>query len=652
MARFTQFFLSIAALCFGAAPATAVHDELKNIKHIVIFMQENRAFDHYFGTMAGVRGFQDPNVHISKHTGKDVFHQPVNSSMWDGDADQPSSYYPPKNVTELKPWHIPYQGGDYHERTQCMVAGTNDWRQNHNAWNEGEMDQWAMANTPFSLGYYRRDDIPIQYGIAGNFTVADHYYESIMSSTDPNRISLFSGSINVNTSVIGGGGLEVGGPVIDNNGDPRCLVADNKDFFSCRPLKWKTVPEYLYEKNITFQFYQDFDNFGDNTLVAFTQYKEAAKNKTEFAKRSVSFIGIDRFVEDAKKGTLPEVSYLVGPMQLSEHPPYTPKDGAYIQAKVANAVMNGKDWNSTVLFYSYDETGGLADHVVGPLPPKDAKGEWITDPYDESKGKVPTGPGFRVPFYAVSPWTRNGGVFTEHAAHESQILFLEEWSKAVGKGFHTKEINPWRRAQFSNLVNMFDFSYHDSSVLDLGNVPEASKDPITHEYNGADVCALKFRTNVQPTVPYNNSEAQSLRVETGYKPVRGNLSEGHFLTFEANGKALSHKDQKKVGSADANKDHDAEDTRFVLWGQGKNPKDNSFLISNADKHNRMYITSSLDLSSKKKDAAHFSIVDLGNGKGHLITNTHSNLQLTLEKNGAVSMKESGSNEFKVYSVTF
>ena len=134
--------------------------------------------------------------------------------------------------------------------------------------------------------------------------------------------------------------------------------------------------------------------------------------------------------------------------------------------------------------------------------------------------------------------------------------------------------------------------------------------------------------------------------------MRGNLSEGHFLTFEANGKALSHKDQKKVGSADANKDHDAKDTRFVLWWQGKNPKDNSFLISNANKQNRMYITSSLDLSSKKKDAARFSIMDLGNGKGHLITNIHSNLQLTLDKNGTVSMKESGSNEFKVYSVTF
>ena len=115
-------WLAATALLSVIAPSVAVHDELKQIKHIVIFMQENRAFDHYFGTMAGVRGFQDPNVHISKHTGKDVFHQPVNSSMWDGDTEQPASYYPPKNVTELKPWHIPYQGGDYAERTQCMLS--------------------------------------------------------------------------------------------------------------------------------------------------------------------------------------------------------------------------------------------------------------------------------------------------------------------------------------------------------------------------------------------------------------------------------------------------------------------------------------------------------------------------------------------------
>lgn len=648
---FKQALVVCAALFAIAVPATAVHEELKQIKHIVLFMQENRAFDHYFGTMAGVRGFQDPNVHISKNTGKNVFHQPVNRSLWDDDGDYPSSYYPPKNVTEIKPWHITYQGGDYVERTQCMVAGTNDWRQNHNAWNKGEMDMWAMANTPFSLGYYRRDDIPTMYSLAGNFTVADHYYESIMSSTDPNRISWFSGTINVNGSVTGGGGLERGGPVIDNNDEPKCLVADNKEFFSCRPLKWKTVPEYMFENNITFQFYQDFDNFGDNTLVAFKQYQEAAKKKTELAKRAVSYVGFDKFVEDAKHGTLPEVSVLVAPMQLSEHPPYTPKDGEYVQAKVANAVMNGKNWNSTVLFYSYDETGGLADHVVGPMPPEDAQGEWMVDPYDKKKGKVPTGPGFRVPFYAVSPWTRNGGVFTEHAAHESQILFLEEWAKAVGKPFHTKEMNPWRRAQFSNLVNMLDFSHHDSSVLKLDKVPEASKDPITGEYNGADVCALKFRTNVQPTIPYNHTEAQSLRVEDGYKPVRGNLTEGHYLTFEVNGKALSH-ENSRLTMKNASSNHDGKDLRFVLSWQGKYPKDNKFYILTGEKQHRKYITSSLKLSSDKKHAASFSLVDLGNGQGHVITNTDTNKKLVIEDNGDISMKDDTPIGINVFSATF
>ncbi|KAL4399477.1 ester hydrolase [Malassezia pachydermatis] len=604
--------------------------------------------------MAGVRGFQDPNVHVSKNTGKDVFHQPVNKDgMWDGDADPVAEgYYPPDNVKELTPWHLPWQGGDYHERVQCMVAGTNDWRQNHQAWNNGSLDHWALNNTPYSLGYFRREDIPTQYAIAGNFTVADSYYESIISSTDPNRVSFFSGSINVNNSVIGGGGLNMGGPVIDNNVNPWCLIADNGDFFSCRPLRWKTVPEYLQDANITFQFYQDFDNFGDDTLVEWEQYQKAAKNKDELAKHSVSYPGIAKFVKDAMDGNLPEVSYIVAPMQLSEHPPYTPKDGAWIQAKVADAVMKGKNWASTALFFSYDETGGWADHVMSPHPPKDSPGEWMVDPYDKSLGEVPTGPGFRLPFYAVSPWTRNGGVFTEHASHESQIMFLEEWSKAVGKPFESKEINPWRRAQMSNLVNMFDFSNHDDSILELANVTMASQDPITRQFNGADVCQRKFWGNVQPAVPYGKfSDEDSLRVEKGYKPVRGDLTVGRYLTFEANGKALKHSDSK-VGSTEPQKFHDAEEQRFILHWDGSDPKDNRFKISTPASAGKKYVTESLSLSSKKQDGAEFAIADLGNGKGHSITNVKTHKQLSLEKDGSVSMKDQASEGFKVFSVTF
>ncbi|WFD28763.1 phospholipase C [Malassezia nana] len=641
-----------ASVALTLSPAFAAYDELKKVKHIVLFMQENRAFDHYFGTMAGVRGFQDPNVHISSNTGKDVFHQPVNRTMSDLDSKVKPDYYPPKNVTELLPWHITYQGGDYVNRTQCMVAGTNDWRQNHAAWNNGEIDRWAMNNTPYSLGYYRREDIETQYALAGNFTIADSYYESVISSTDPNRASWFSGTINVNGSVVGGGGPKLGGPVIDNNVDPRCLKADDGSLFSCRPLKWKTVPEYLYESNISFQVYQDKDNFGDDTLVEWEQYQKASKHKTQLAKQSTSYPGLHRFVEDAMNGTLPEVSYIIAPMQLSEHPPYTPLDGAWIQTLVANAVMKGKGWNSTVLFYSFDETGGWADHVMAPHPPTNASGEWMIDPYDKSLGKVPTGPGFRVPFYAVSPWSRNGGVFTEHAAHESQILFLEEWAKAVGKPFHTKEMNPWRRHQLSNLVSMLDFSHEDTSVLDLPFVPKASKDPITNKYNGADVCSFKFGDNVQPKVPYGKfNEEESLRVEQGYKPVRGDITEGRYLTFEVGQKALSHKGDK-LSSTQAQKNHDAPEQRFIVHWQGTQPKDQRFLISTASKNNRRYLTESLALDSNKNNAAEFSIVDLRNGKGHAIINAKTQKQISMDEQGQVSVKGEADSGFQVYSVTF
>jgi phospholipase C len=59
----------------AACSSTALAGSIKDINHVVLFMQENRAFDHYFGTMAGVRGLLDPNVQVNPSTGLDVFHQ-------------------------------------------------------------------------------------------------------------------------------------------------------------------------------------------------------------------------------------------------------------------------------------------------------------------------------------------------------------------------------------------------------------------------------------------------------------------------------------------------------------------------------------------------------------------------------------------------
>ena len=641
--RGVSALLLAAAAVAPAFAANQTNDGLKNVKHIVLFMQENRAFDHYFGTMAGVRGFKDPNVHISKNTGKSVFHQPVNESMIKVSDGPDTDYKPPKNVTELMPFHLPYQGGDYKERTQCMLCGSNSWQANHAAWNEGEIDRWALNNTPYSLGYFQREDIPVHFALAENFVVADAYYEGQIASTDPNRVTWFSTTINANGSAAGGN-VSMGGTVLDNNRDPKCIEGKNGDAYSCRPLYWKTVPEYMSDAKIDWKLYQDFDNFGDNTLVEWRQYQLAAKNKTDLAKRGLSFSGIKSFLEDAKNGTLPEVSYIVGPQYLSEHAPYTPNDGAWLQREVANAVMNGKAWNSTVLMISYDETGGWADHVMSPHAKRGTPGEWIKDPFTADGKLAPTGPGFRLPFYIISPFTRKGGVFTEPTSHESQTLFLEEWAKANGKPFHVSVMNKWRREQLSNLVNALDFNSTDTSVPKIPEVAEPTKDPITDEYNGAWNCMLKFKGDVHPKIPYGNqTEEKTLFQEPGFKAVRGNLTEGRYLSF-ASGKQRLSIQSGKLGT-EPHKGHFTEKQLFVLHWQGQEPKDNEFKVAAGDK----YLTSDLSLTKNKSHGASFAIFDNGNGKGHSAQELKSGKFLTLKGDNVTLEKKPSS--LKVFAVT-
>jgi phospholipase C len=78
----------------------------------------------------------------------------------------------------------------------------------------------------------------------------------------------------------------------------------------------------------------------------------------------MSFIGLESFSNAAATGTLPQVSYIIGPAELSEHPPFAPRDGGWLQQQVVNAVINSPKYSSTVLMISYDETGGWGDQCV------------------------------------------------------------------------------------------------------------------------------------------------------------------------------------------------------------------------------------------------------------------------------------------------
>ncbi|WEW57590.1 phospholipase C [Emydomyces testavorans] len=473
--------------------------------------------------MAGTRGFQDPNVQIN----------PDGLPVWFQQVD-------PSQSTEAKtllPWHLGYLGGNWSEAIQCMAAGSNGYRENQAALNYGLNNQWARNNTPWSWGYMKRDDIPVQFAIAEGWTVGDMYQQSQITSTNPNRVMLVSGSINAPGSPQK---PDQGGVYLDNNETPGC----EKPNVNCYPLKWKTVFELYEDAGVSWQVYQDTDNFDDNPLAWFQQYQNARPG-SPLADKGMSFPGLQKFYQDAADGKLPQISFIVGPKELSEHPPFSPKDGAWLQEQVVQAVTKSPKYGQ--------KSGGFGDHVPPYRSLTGTPGEWVDD-YMGLFGQIFTGPGMRVPFYIISPWTRGGRVFTEHADHTSQILFLEEWLTAKGfKNIKTPEMVPWRREHMSNLLNAFDFE-NVSTTLPLISthiarstltpnhqpdlsIPSMPKADFPHRdrngnWDGSAYCESRF-PQTRPPVPFGSQPKTMPNdlVEQGYKECLGTLTEGRYLVF-------------------------------------------------------------------------------------------------------------------------
>src|ERR1700678_2288783 len=315
---------------------------LRDIKHIVMLMQENRSFDHYFGTMAGVRGFDDPQA-LKLPGGRSVFYQP--------DDQNPKGY--------LLPFHL-----DTHSTSAQKIPSTSHaWAVQHEAWNGGQMDQWLPAHRqadgahgPYCMGYYTREDIPFQFAVAEAFTLCDSYYCSVMGPTWPNRMYWMTGTIDPE-------GLH-GGPIISN-------IAPDTGY------TWKTYPERLEEAGISWKVYQQEDNYKCNLLETFRAFKDAAKGSSLYDRGMVR--GPEgQFEYDAMNDKLPAVSWIIPTSFQSEHPNYMPADGAAFVASKINAIAANTDvWSKTVFILNYDENDGLFDHVPPPVPPAGTPGEFV-----------------------------------------------------------------------------------------------------------------------------------------------------------------------------------------------------------------------------------------------------------------------------------
>ncbi len=387
-----------------ANPPPTRKGKLRDIKHVVLLMQENRSFDHYFGTLPGVRGFSDPNA-ITLDTGRSVFHQP--------DPMNPAGY--------LLPFHLDTRTTN----AQAIPSTSHAWEVQHAAWNGGRMDGWLAAhrdadgaNAPYVMGYYVRDDIPFQFALAESFTICDNYFCSVLGPTWPNRLYFMSGTIDPDGVA--------GGPVTANR-DPA-------------PYRWMTYPEALTEAGVSWRVYQEVDNYGCNVLEYFGAFQRARPGSDLF-RNGLRTYTAGRFEYDAAHDRLPTVSWIIPTSYQSEHPDYTPAAGAdYVAAKIDAIASNPDVWRKTLFILTYDENDGLFDHVPPPVPPPGTPDEFVDG--------EPIGGGFRVPCVLVSPWTQGGWVAGEAFDHTSALRLLERLT-----GVRAPNISAWRRRTFGDLTS-------------------------------------------------------------------------------------------------------------------------------------------------------------------------------------------------------
>ena len=468
-------------------PANSGTGTIRDIEHVVVLMQENRSFDHYFGTLRGVRGYGDPRP-ITLPGGQPVWHQP-SAAHADG---------------FVAPFHMDTR----QTRAQCLESLDHSWKKSQALWKNH--DAWIGAKGPMTMGHFTREDIPFYHALADAFTICDAYHCSIFGPTNPNRLFLFTGT---NGLSIGNDGLQA----IENPAEETNNFADPAyDDARFKPLTWTTYAERLQAAGIDWRVYQEYDNYGDNGLAYFANFRSdgaksdigkrarswpASSNKANAASSRGEHV-IALFAQDVAQDRLPQVSWIVAPYVMCEHPKAPPGYGEAFTSQLLSALAaNPAVWAKTVFILNYDENDGFFDHVPPPVPPISAgAGKSTVDIAGEIYKGEPVGLGPRVPLIIVSPWTRGGFVNSQLADHTSVIRFLE-----ARFGVIEPQISPWRRAVCGDLTSMFDFAQKDNAWAAL---------PATSSTMAAVDASCTLR---HPALP--SSQSIPLQ-ETGQRPAR------------------------------------------------------------------------------------------------------------------------------------
>jgi phospholipase C len=483
------------ALAINPDPGTTFYDA----EHVVFLMQENRSFDHMFGTLRGVRGFNDPHPYLL----------PNKDKVW-LQRDDKDNVYTPFHI-DLNKTKVTWQGGLAHS-----------WPDQIAARNQGRYDKWVPIKSAMSLGYFQREDLPFYYALADAFTICDHNFCSSLTGTTPNRLFFWTGNVRPNPK---DKSLR---PVVDNN-----QAESHTNTF----VDWPTFPELLQDNGVDWRVYQNeiwtaklptetddwLGNYGDNALEyvkrhqvklsayfrkngdkttnpnlsaeeVLQRYNKLSDRERELIDRAfttninapdyldlkplpvpmqhdgtVELVDVPKgdifyqFRKDVNEGKLPTVSWLVAPQRFSDHTSSPLYGTWYVSEALSILTQNPEVWKKTIFIVNYDENDGYFDHIppfVAPKPNTILNGKVsreidTSSDYESDEGS-PIGLGYRVPMIVASPWSRGGYVNSQIFDHTSTLMFLEKFlHHKTGKDIKSEQISSWRRAVCGDLTSVF-----------------------------------------------------------------------------------------------------------------------------------------------------------------------------------------------------
>ena len=428
----------------SGADAVAKHPGLQNIQHLVFIVQENRSFDHYFGTYPGADGFPSPLPCLPSHFYPSKCFTPY---LTHADNQLGGPYSSAPQLADIDNGAM--DGFLYQRERQltgkCGHDGRIDRRLSYLDDDE-EVGPQVKRCTIDVLSYHDGTDLTNYWAYAANYVLLDHFFEAVHSDSHPSHLMLFSAWA------------------------AKCLQLNPPDVSSCEtdpipgqiwgpkyptPYLWTDITYLLDQNDVSWLVYQDGTiGKGPYNVKVIWDVPEGFETVQQDGQVGNAGPQLAQFYMDAANGTLPSVSWILPDYKDSEHPQASISQGQSYVTGLVNAIMSGPDWQSTAIFVTWDDMGGFYDHEPPPFT------------FDE------LGLGIREPSLLISPWAIPGLIDHQVCSTDCYLKLIEDVfmnGERLDQAGRPDPRPDYRdeQAAYGDLANDFNFSQNPRRPLIL-----------------------------------------------------------------------------------------------------------------------------------------------------------------------------------------